>query len=90
LLTLEFVHSQETPGEDPTLTSDYAHQYVSGLQGNNSKYLKSSSCIKHYAAYSEEVGRNEFAAVVTSQDMEDTYLPAFQSGVENGKASGIM
>ena len=22
--------------------------------------------------------------------MEDTYLPAFQSGVEEGKASGIM
>jgi beta-glucosidase-like glycosyl hydrolase len=81
---------QETPGEDPTLTSDYAHQYVSGLQGDDKKYLKSSSCIKHYAAYSEETGRNSFPAVVTSQDMEDTYLPAFQSGVENGKASGIM
>ena len=81
---------QETPGEDPTLTSDYAANYVSGLQGDDPTYLKASSCIKHYAAYSEEADRNSFPAVVTSQDMADTYLPAFQSGVQHGKASGIM
>ena len=30
------------------------------------------------ATDSEETDRNSFAAVVTAQDMEDTYLPAFQ------------
>ena len=53
-------------------------------------FIKASACLKHYAAYSEESGRNGFAAMVTSQDMTDTYLPAFEAGVETGKASGIM
>jgi beta-glucosidase len=65
---------QETPGEDPTLTSNYAKQYISGTQGDESKagYLRVSACLKHYAAYSEETDRYSFAAVVTAQDMEDT------------------
>ena len=34
--------------------------------------------------------RYHFNAIVTDQDAADTYLPAFQSCVEVGKASGIM
>jgi beta-glucosidase-like glycosyl hydrolase len=81
---------EETPGEDPTMNGDYAEQFVTGMQGADSKYLKVSSCLKHYAAYNEEAGRNSFPAMVTSQDMEDTFLPAFQAGVEKGNASSIM
>eukprot|EP00662_Eupelagonemidae_sp_cell21_P028571 gene28571-54499_t len=87
---LTFWAPNETPGEDPMINSDYAEQYVSGLQGDDDKYLKVSSCLKHYAAYSQETGRNSFPAVVSSQDMEDTYLPAFEAGVTKGKASSIM
>ena len=81
---------QETPGEDPTINGEYAAAFVQGMQGNHSKYLKTSACLKHFAAYSEETGRDGFAANVTAQDMEDTYLPAFESGVSEGKASGLM
>jgi len=83
---------QETPGEDPTLNSHYAKEYVSGLQGDETKngFLRTSACLKHYAAYSEETGRTSFGAVVNSQDMQDTYLPAFEYGVKEGKASGLM
>jgi len=81
---------QETPGEDPKINGDYAVAYVTGLQGDDATYLKTSACLKHYAAYSEEQGRNSFAAVVTKQDMEDTYLPAFEAGVTRGGASSIM
>lgn len=81
---------EETPGEDPTLNGEYAKQFVTGMQGDDEKYVKVSSCLKHYAAYNEETGRNSFAAMVTSQDMEDTFLPAFQAGVEDGKATSIM
>jgi beta-glucosidase len=82
---------QETPGEDPLLNAEYAVQFISGMQGDESSgYLKVSACLKHYAAYSAETGRESFAAVVTAQDMEDSYLPAFQAGVERGKASGLM
>ena len=43
---------QETPGEDPFLTSEYATQFVSHMQeGEDANYLKVSSCCKHYSAY---------------------------------------
>ena len=41
-------------------------------------------------ADSEESGRNQFGAVVSAQDMQDTYLPAFRAGIEQGNASGLM
>ena len=40
---------QETPGEDPWLTSVYVKNFVQGMQGGKSEhYLKVSSCCKHY------------------------------------------
>lgn len=82
---------EETPGEDPKINGEYAVSFVSGMQGPaDGKYVRAAACLKHYAAYSEETGRNSFPAVVTAQDMEDTYLPAFEAGVEKGHAVGIM
>jgi hypothetical protein len=82
---------QETPGEDPTMNGEYATQFVTGMQTDQSSgFIKASACLKHYAAYSEEAGRNSFPAQVTAQDMQDTYLPAFEAGVTKGNASGIM
>ena len=83
---------QETPGEDPTLNGMYAENYIQGMQGDESQnnYLLTSACLKHYAAYSEETGRESFAAQVQAQDMLDTYLPAFENGIKKGKASGLM
>ena len=40
---------EETPGEDPTINSEYAEQFVKGMQGEDPKYLKVSACLKHYA-----------------------------------------
>lgn len=45
---------QETPGEDPLLTSAYAVSYVKGLQqpyGYGENHLKVAACCKHYTAY---------------------------------------
>ena len=81
---------EETPGEDPQINGDYVTQFVTGMQGTDKTYIKAGACLKHYAAYSEEAGRQGFAAVVTAQDMEDTYLPAFSVGVEKANAVGIM
>ena len=69
------------PGEDPKTNGDYAEAFVTGMQGDQSSgYLKVSACLKHYAVYSQETSRQSFPAMVTEQDMEDTYLPAFQVG----------
>lgn len=83
---------QETPGEDPTLNGQYGTAYIQGLQGDEEAngFLMTSGCIKHYAAYSQETDRNTFAAVVTDQDMQDTYLPAFKTSIVDGKASSVM
>ncbi|KAF4043595.1 Fibronectin type III-like domain [Phytophthora infestans] len=89
---------QETPGEDPYLTGEYAVAFVRGLQGEgmegreveNSKFLKISSCCKHFSAYSQEVPRHRNNAMVTKQDQADTYFPAFEDCVKRGHVSSIM
>ncbi|WJZ99988.1 hypothetical protein VitviT2T_018387 [Vitis vinifera] len=45
---------QETPGEDPLLSSKYASGYVRGLQQSDDgspDRLKVAACCKHYTAY---------------------------------------
>ena len=86
---------QETPGEDPFLTAQYVVQFVTGMQvGEDARYLKTSSCCKHYAAYSLEayagVERYAFNAVVTPQDEADTYLVAFGVCVREAAVSSLM
>ena len=52
---------QETPGEDPTLSSKYAVAYVKGLQetdGGDPNRLKVAACCKHYTAYDIDNWRN--------------------------------
>ncbi len=66
---------QETPGEDPIINGEYAAHFVSSMQGKgeDAKYLKVSSCCKHYAAYSFEnyrgLDRHHFDAQITKQDI---------------------
>lgn len=133
---------QETPGEDPFLTAQYAVNFVRGLQGDKEveigtrrneeettfvesdrrsnfsevlasaeqfgvgrgptteeedgppTFLLASACLKHFFAYSLEtyhgMDRFHFNAQVSSQDLEETYLPAFEAGVRLGRASGVM
>ncbi|KAL6962665.1 putative beta-D-xylosidase 7 [Sarracenia purpurea var. burkii] len=93
---------QETPGEDPHLTGRYAVAYVRGIQGDSFEggqlrvddHLQASACCKHFTAYDLENwgGNNRFTfnAIVSKQDLADTYQPPFQSCVEEGRVSGIM
>src|SRR5690554_3063704 len=55
----------ETYGEDPFVTGQMGLQFVKGLQGNDSRYLKTVATAKHYAVHSgPEPVRHEFNAVV--------------------------
>ncbi|KAM1181045.1 hypothetical protein ACFX1Q_020925 [Malus domestica] len=88
---------QETPGEDPLLSSKYGSGYVRGLQqtddGDKNK-LKVAACCKHYTAYDIDnwkgVDRYHFNAVVTKQDMDDTFQPPFKSCVIDGNVASVM
>ncbi|KAL2551702.1 putative beta-D-xylosidase 6 [Forsythia ovata] len=61
---------------------------------NGSDRLMLSACCKHFTAYDLEkwgqFTRYNFNAVVTDQDMADTYQPPFRSCIQQGKASCLM
>ncbi len=82
---------QETWGEDPFLTGKLGTAFVKGLQGNDPKYLKVSAAVKHFAVHSgPEPERHFFNAVSTERDLWETYLPAFRTTIQDGKATGVM
>lgn len=82
---------QETYGEDPFLTSKMAVAFVTGMQGDDAKYLRAISTPKHFAVHSgPEPTRHTRNVEVSDHDMEDTYLPAFRAAVVEGKAGSIM
>ncbi len=82
---------QETYGEDPYLTSRIGVQFVRGLQGDDPHYLKTAACAKHFVAHSgPEADRHAFDARVTEQDLQMTYLPAFEALVREAGAAAVM
>jgi beta-glucosidase len=82
---------QETYGEDPCLTAAMGVTFVQGLQGDDPRYLKLVATPKHYAAHSgPEADRHSFDAIVDERDLWETYLPAFEACVREGKATSVM
>jgi len=82
---------QETYGEDPFLTSKIGVAFVTGMQGNNPKYLEVVATPKHFDAYSgPEPMRHDFSAQLSPQDLEATYLPAFRATLVDAHADSTM
>jgi len=82
---------QETYGEDPYLTGRIAVPFIKGLQGDDPKYLKTVSTVKHFAVHSgPEPERHTFDAVVSERDLRETYLPQFETGIKEGGAYSLM
>ncbi len=82
---------QETYGEDPFLTAKLGVAFVTGLQGDDPKFLKVIATPKHYAVHSgPEPERHRFNVEVSPHDREDTYLPAFRATIVEGNADSIM
>jgi len=82
---------QETYGEDPFLTSRMGVAFVRGIQGDDPHYLRAVSTPKHFAVHSgPEPLRHGFDAKVTEKELRETYLPAFEACVREGKAASVM
>ena len=80
----------ETYGEDPYLTKELGVSFVKALQGNGDT-MKAAACAKHFAVHSgPEALRHEFDAEASAKDMEETYLPAFESLVEEADVEAVM
>jgi beta-glucosidase-like glycosyl hydrolase len=75
------------------LIAAYAEHFIKGLQGDDGRYIMLAATPKHFAGYDgpeNNPSRLGFDAVITRQDLHDTYLPAFQSAVQRGRARGLM
>ena len=82
---------QETYGEDPFLTGSMGVAFVTGLQGDNPKYLRVVSTPKHFAVHSgPESTRHKADVKVSKHDEEDTYLAAFRATIVDGHAASTM
>jgi beta-glucosidase len=82
---------QETYGEDPYLTSRMGVAFVTGLQGDDTRYLKTVATSKHFAVHSgPETTRHTVDVRASRHDMEDTYLPAFRATVTDAKVDSVM
>ncbi|HEY3860454.1 MAG TPA: glycoside hydrolase family 3 C-terminal domain-containing protein [Verrucomicrobiae bacterium] len=82
---------QETYGEDPFLTARLAVGYITGLQGDDPKYVKAMACAKHFAVHSgPEILRHSFDAQPPERDFYETYLPQFEAAVTEGHVGAVM
>ena len=84
---------QETYGEDPYLTSVMGSAVVRGLQGpEDAKYRKLWACAKHYAVHSgpEYTRHTANLTDVSLRDLQETYLPAFKTLVQDAKVREVM
>ncbi len=81
----------ETYGEDPYLTGKMGTAFVKGMQGNDPNYYKTVACAKHFVVHSgPEPLRHQFNAIVSDNDLRNTYLPAFKTLVTEAKVGGVM
>lgn len=82
---------QETYGEDPWLTARMGVAFVRGLQGDDPRYRKVDATAKHFAVHSgPEAERHHFDVRPSEQDLYDTYLPAFEALVRDGRVAAVM
>lgn len=82
---------QETYGEDPFLTSRMAINFVRGLEGDDTRQLKSVATLKHYAVHSgPEVSRHSDDYVASKKDLTETYLRAFEDTITATDVSSVM
>lgn len=86
---------QETPGEDPTLTSRYMVEYVTGVQeGEDPSVTQIAATCKHAFAYDLEnwngTDRQHFDAKVSTRDLVEFYFPVFEACVKEAKVKSVM
>lgn len=82
--------TEETYGEDPFLTGKLAVAFITGLQGDDPRYLKIAATPKHFAVYNQEVNREGRDVTVSERALREYYLPAFRESVVTAKASSLM
>ena len=81
--------------QDTYLSSEYVYYLIRGYQeGEDAKYYKIVADCKHYAGYDiEDWHGNErygYNAVISMQDLVETYLPSFKSCLKDAHVGSAM
>jgi len=82
--------TEESYGEDAFLGSRLTVAFVKGLQGNNPKYWKSASLIKHFMANSNEDGRDSTSSDFDERLFREYYSYPFYKGITEGGSRAFM
>ena len=72
-------------GEDPFLASRMAVKYIEGEQAQGI-----SSCVKHFAANSQEFQRRSINEIIDERTLREIYLPAFRAAVTEAGVLCVM
>ncbi|HEV8513661.1 MAG TPA: glycoside hydrolase family 3 N-terminal domain-containing protein, partial [Cyclobacteriaceae bacterium] len=82
--------TEECYGEDAYLTSVLTVAYVKGLQGNDPKYWKTASLMKHFLANSNENNRSINSSDFDERLFREYYSYGFYKGVIEGGSRAYM
>ena len=82
--------NEECYGENPVLTGKMAGAYIEGMQGDDPKYLRCASTLKHFYGNNTEVGRGWKNSSIDPRNKYELYLEPFRRCIEESGAEGIM
>ncbi|MBJ2184106.1 MAG: glycoside hydrolase family 3 C-terminal domain-containing protein [Muribaculaceae bacterium] len=82
--------TEESFGEDPRLTAAMTVATVRGLQGNDARYWRVASLMKHFLANSNEFGRDSSDSRFDERLFRDYYAYPFYKGVTEGGSRAFM
>lgn len=77
-------------GEDPWLTSRMTVAYVTGMQGDDPRYLKIAGTLKHFPLNDEERDRSSISVSVGERMLHEYYLRPFKAGVVEAGVASVM
>lgn len=82
--------TEECYGEDPWFNGTMAVAFVKGLQGDDPKYWRTASLIKHFLANSNENGRDSSSSNFDERLLREYYSYPFWRGVVEGGSRAYM
>lgn len=82
--------TEESFGEDAFLTGSLATSFIKGLQGDDPRYWKSASLMKHFLANSNEDGRDSTSSDFDMRLFREYYSRPFYMGITRGGAQSFM
>lgn len=82
--------TEEAYGEDPYLTGEMAGDYIRGMQGEDSFYLRCGATLKHFYANNKETDRVKISSSIDPRNKHEYYLKPFEKAITEAHAESIM